>query len=137
MQSRRGKVGQQFLKTSVSLGGFERLTGRFDGVKCACLLNEQIGAPIIPLLIVMIIKAVPRRGQRQHAPAEITFARHLRGQMARDALDVFHQQNRFLENIVVDALENVADPRAGLVKDDAISVVDVAAAVRFRLTNPP
>jgi hypothetical protein len=50
--------------------------------------------------------------------------------MRRDALDVLHDRHRVFEDVVVDALEDVAHRRAGLIKDGAVSVVDVAAAVR-------
>src|ERR1022692_1116277 len=79
----------------------------------------------------MIKKSVPNRDQRQHAPAEIWLAGHFPGQMSCDALDVFHQGDRLLEDIVVDALQNVTRHRPRLIKNGAIGVIDMAAAIRF------
>ena len=50
--------------------------------------------------------------------------------MAGDAGDIFHQCGRLPEDVVVNALEDIADGGAALVKDDAISIVDMAAAIR-------
>ncbi len=62
----------------------------------------------------------------------IWFGGNFGGKMRGDALDIFHERYRLLENIAVDALENVAGTLAAMIEANAISVVDVAAAVNFR-----
>jgi hypothetical protein len=49
--------------------------------------------------------------------------------MPRHPADIFHERNRVPKNIVVDALENVADLRAALVKDHTVGVIDMTAPV--------
>ncbi len=51
--------------------------------------------------------------------------------MRGHALDVFHQSDRVLEDVVIDALQDEGHRRALLLKDGAIGVVDVAVAVGF------
>ena len=50
--------------------------------------------------------------------------------MRRDPFHIFHQRHRVLENIVVDALQNVADRPAITFGHDRIGVVDVTIAIR-------
>lgn len=80
---------------------------------------------------MMIKKPVPDRDQRQHSPAEIRLPAHFSRQMSRNPLDVFHQRDRLLENIVVDALQNISRYRPGLIENGAIRVIDMSAAIRF------
>ena len=49
------------------------------------------------------------------------------------ALDVFHQFERFPEDMGIDALVDVADADAGLVVPGAICVIDMAGAVGLRV----
>ena len=46
-------------------------------------------------------------------------------------MDVFHQRRRVLKDLVVNALEDVADGRAALVEDGGVGIVDMPVAVRF------
>src|SRR5580692_11203984 len=55
---------------------------------------------------------------------------NFRGEMSGHARDVFHQIGRMLEDGVIDALKNVADVGAALFNHHAVSVIDMAAAVR-------
>ena len=70
--------------------------------------------------------------QRQCAPASVFLAGQFRAEMGRDARDVFHDRDGVFEHEVIDALKDVADARARLVKHDAIGVVNVAATVWLR-----
>ena len=68
--------------------------------------------------------------EREHAAARLRLPRDLGGQMRGDALDIFHERHGRFENVMVDALENVAHGLAALVEVDTVGVVDMAAAVR-------
>jgi type IV secretory pathway TrbL component len=49
--------------------------------------------------------------------------------MPRDSIDVFHQLHRVFENVVIDALMNVAQALARDVIPGAVGVIDVTRAV--------
>jgi hypothetical protein len=53
----------------------------------------------------------------------------LRGKMRRNALDILHHDSRRVEDVAIDALQNVASGRAFRLARDEISIVDVAVAV--------
>jgi hypothetical protein len=50
--------------------------------------------------------------------------------MRRHALDVLHQADRVPEDILIDALQDGPRLHTGLMKEGAIRVVDMAAAIR-------
>ena len=55
--------------------------------------------------------------------------------LCRHPQDVFHQRLGITEHVMVDALENVANPRSGDTEGGGERVVDVAAAVRHRIAQ--
>jgi hypothetical protein len=71
-------------------------------------------------------------GHQGHRPAAlIRLAGAFFIQMAGDAQHILHERHRVLEDVVVDALKNIADGRARLAKRDAIGVIDVPVPVRL------
>ena len=91
----------------------------------------RIGVLVIAVVVAMERLAVARRNERQHAAAEVVFAGELAAEVRGDAPDVFHQGDRILEDVVVDALQNVTNLYSTLVEYSTTRIVDVAAAVRL------
>ena len=54
--------------------------------------------------------SVARWNQCEHPPVAVRFARDLSRQVRRHSLDVLHQRDRVLENLVVDALQDDSAP---------------------------
>ena len=129
VQARRGQVGKQLLEAPEGLRRLERLLGRLDGVVGARVLDEAIGAPGFSLRIHVPVAPVARRNQRERAARAVGLAGHLRGKMRRDALDVLHQRGGIVEDVVIDALQDVARGRAAAWQVTQVGVVDVAVAV--------
>src|SRR6185312_8582442 len=57
--------------------------------------------------------------------------------MSRDTLDVLHQRDGVLEDVVVDPLQNIARWRPALVEVGAIGIVDVPTAIRLGTQKLP
>src|SRR5262245_21859189 len=70
--------------------------------------------------------------QRESSPAGVRFSSELVCQMHRHPLHVLHQRRWILEDVMIDALQNVANLGSGLVKHNRVGVIDVARPVRFR-----
>src|ERR1017187_8556626 len=73
--------------------------------------------------------SVTRRNQPQYAPTPVSIVCHTGSNMRRDPLDVFHQGDRLLEDVVIDPLQDVAMRYPSHIEEDFVSVVDMAAAV--------
>ena len=99
-----------------ALAAASACAGFSTAVVAARGLNENVGTPDIADGVAEKRRAVARRNERQHAAAGVGFVGHLGGQMRRDALDIFHERHRIFEDIVIDALKNVADAGATLIK---------------------
>ena len=129
VQTRRGQIGEHLLELAEGLGSLKRLIRRTDRVVAAGALDEFIGAPIIPFGVGVPCTAVARGDESEHAAVSIRLAVDLRAEMGGDALDIFHDRDGVFEDVMVDALDDVARCFAGGAKDGAIGIVDVPAAV--------
>ena len=56
-------------------------------------------------------------------------------EMRYHAANVFHQMRHVLENALINVLEDIANPNAGLVEADGERIVDVAAAIALRIAE--
>jgi hypothetical protein len=132
VQSRRRQIGQKFLELPESLSRLKGLSRRLDGVERPSFFDENINTPKIALIVAIIRLPIVRRNQRKHAAARVGLADGFFSKVRRHALDVLHQRRRIFENVMIDALNNVADARAALIENRAIGVIDVTAAIRIR-----
>ena len=103
---------------------FHRLIG--DGV-----FNEDEGAPVVAVGIVVVLFPVPGVDEGQAFPIGVAaFGDNSLSQERRDGNHVAHQTGHILENVMVDPLEDIPPLRFSLaLAADAIGVVDMAAAV--------
>ena len=100
----------------------------FENVETFRVFDEEINAPAAALLIADPDIPVERGNQGQRAAGVAV----LRREMPRHAADVLHQRSGIVEHLRIQALEDIADPAAGLIEDERIGVVDMSAPVRLR-----
>ena len=132
VQPRAAEIGSQLLETPEGLGRLEGLFVGLDLIVAARAFDEWIDTPIISQGIDG--EWPPIDGLDAGQGPAVCF-RMIPGEQAServtgDPLDVLHQRGRGFEDIGIDALEDVAQPRAGLVEAGAIGVIDVSGAVR-------
>jgi hypothetical protein len=72
---------------------------------------------------------ITRWNEGKDSTAVVRIPDHLCGKMRRHTLDILHQRERILEYVVIDALKDEAHRYTSLMKDDTISVIDMATAV--------
>ncbi len=107
VQSRGREICQHALELAERLRCLESLPGGLDRVIGSGAVDKEIGAPVIAVGIVVQNAAQPRGNQPQHAPAAVGMIRNLRRQVRGDALDILHQRDGVLEDVVVDALQYI------------------------------
>ena len=129
VEARRWEGGELLLELPEGECSLPGLLRRCDRVVAAGALDEAVHAPPVPLPVAMEGCAVMGGNERERSADGVRLAGYLRGDVGGDALDVAHQRCRVFENVVVDALQNHGLLRTGLLEDDTIGVVDVAAAV--------
>jgi hypothetical protein len=130
VQSRCGKIRQHPLEFAEGFRSLKSLVRRFDRIVGCGALNKSIGPPIVAVRIHMKTPPGARRDERECATVAVWMILNLRRQVSRHPLDVFHQDDRGFENVVIDTLKEVSRPPGAALKDCAVGVVDVAAAVR-------
>ena len=69
------------------------------------------------------------RGQRAAPGFRVALFEQSLQRVVGDPCDIFTECDRILEDVVIDPLEDVADPQTGLVAVDTVGVVDVAGTV--------
>src|ERR1700733_5049099 len=129
VQSRRRQVHAELLESSEGLSRLKRLPRGGNGIISVGCLDETIHTPIAVITILVQRSSVPGRNKCERAPATVGFTCRLSGKMRRHPLDVFHHGDWVLEDFVVNALKQVANKQTCLLEDNAVGVVDVAAAV--------
>src|ERR1700733_1404303 len=129
VQSRCRQGHEELLESSEGLSRLKRLPRGGSGIISVGCLDETIHTPIAAIAILIQVSSVPCRNKCERVPAAVGFTCCLSGKMRCHALDVFHQGDWVLEDFMVDALQQVANKHTCLLEDDAVGVVDVAAAV--------
>ena len=123
-----GQVGQKVLETAEGFGGFLGEGGAVDVAVGFGSFHVKIGAPMVAIGVLMPPAAIAARDEGQHpavdigGPGLVQLVRDMRGH----PVDVFHHEVGAGENGVVDALEDVAHRRAGLIDPDLVGVIDMA-----------
>ena len=126
-----GQIRQLALKRAEGFGRFEGLGGVLDHVDTARVGHKHISPPDVAVCILKIIRAVDGWNQREDASfgGTVAWSIQFRFQMAQDAANVFHQGGYVREYIGVDALADILGLTARVIKEHAVGVVDVAAAI--------
>ena len=126
-----GKVRQLSQKQTERPCLLKRLLGRPDLVVGLRSLDENVHPPVVAFCVHVAGRAVHRGDQRQCATVDVLLPRafELRAHVPRDPLDVGHHDAGLPEDVVIDALKNVANRSPGLVERDRVGVVDMAAPV--------
>jgi hypothetical protein len=73
--------------------------------------------------------AGPRGNKRHRASVVVRIIRNLRGEMGCDPLDIFHERNGVLEDVMINALQKIPRVGAPVLEDCAVRIVDMAAAI--------
>jgi hypothetical protein len=95
------------LELTKGFAGLKSLCDGLDRIVTASVGNEIISAPVAALGIHVPVATVPRRNEREHTTTAIRLTCYLRGKMRGHALNVLHEGNRVLEDIDIDALQNM------------------------------
>jgi len=128
-----GKIGQRALKQAKGARRLECLAWTLDPIVSARAFDEQIHPPELSRRSFM--EWLPSECRNQCEGAAVAGRGRCACQVECHAADVFHQLRNIFEDPVIDALEDIAYLRAGVVETGQEGIVDMPAAVGFRFAE--
>ena len=132
VEAGRGEVSELMLEEAEGFGGLIGLGGGFDDVEGVSVLDEGVGAPVVAEVVGVQGSGVACGDEGEGAAVGVgvgwEIVSEFGGEVNGDTLDVLHERGGVAEDVVVDALEEVAGGDGVVVEGDAVGVVDVAAA---------
>lgn len=131
VEPRPRQIDQIALKLPERLRGLKRLFRTLQKRISPCVLDVDIGAPVVAALILDkgTVGPGPEQPQRALARLGVTGA-DLAQQVFRDPVHVAHDLFRIPEDVMVDPLQRVMQPHAALIVSKLVSIVHMAAAHR-------
>ena len=133
-QTTAGEVRDEGLEGSKGLGRLVSLIGVTDDIVAGRAFDEDVAAPAIAGRVSVPATPGLCRDQRQGSPRGIGRPRslQLRLGVAADTFDILHQPIGILEDVVVDALQHVAQAATALAHLERKGVIDMPTAVGLR-----
>ena len=131
VKTRGRQIQEQFLEAPESAGRLIGHPGRGDGVVDRSAFDEVVGAPVVPVGILIEAGAGDCRHQGQGTAAQVLDSGlpQLVLEMPGDSLNVPHEGGRIPEDPLVDSLMDVAPAMPPIPVAGQVGVVDVAVPV--------